>query len=156
VQAGYTILAEEGVKALKIDGLCRRLGVTKGSFYWHFTDIAGNPPRERLSQMMTAPVGTTAQFARRGPAPRWTTSFASTWCPRATAALRPIFRPSWIRSAGWHPVVQREEAADRLQRRRHRDVFVPAHRDVFVPAHRVVRMADIYTGTAPGADTWHA
>jgi hypothetical protein len=36
------------------------------------------------------------------------------------------------------------------------DVFVPAHRDVFVPAHRVVRMADIYTGTAPGADTWHA
>jgi hypothetical protein len=38
----------------------------------------------------------------------------------------------------------------------HRDVFVPAHRDVFVPAHRVVRMADIYTGTAPGADTWHA
>jgi AcrR family transcriptional regulator len=34
VQAGFAILAEEGIKALKIDGLCRRLEVTKGSFYW--------------------------------------------------------------------------------------------------------------------------
>ena len=40
IQAGYAILAEEGIKALKIDRLCSRLGVTKGSFYWHFTDIA--------------------------------------------------------------------------------------------------------------------
>jgi AcrR family transcriptional regulator len=36
IQAGFAILAEEGIKALKIDRLCRRLGVTKGSFYWHF------------------------------------------------------------------------------------------------------------------------
>ena len=36
VRAGYAILAEEGIKALKIDRLCERLGVTKGSFYWHF------------------------------------------------------------------------------------------------------------------------
>ncbi len=41
VQAGFAILAEEGIKALKIDRLCGRLAVTKGSFYWHFTDIAG-------------------------------------------------------------------------------------------------------------------
>ena len=32
IQAGYAILAEEGIKALKIDRLCSRLGVTKGSF----------------------------------------------------------------------------------------------------------------------------
>ncbi|MHA7665039.1 TetR/AcrR family transcriptional regulator [Mycolicibacterium sp. HS_4_1] len=38
--AGYAILAEEGLKALKIDRLCTRLGVTKGSFYWHFDNIA--------------------------------------------------------------------------------------------------------------------
>ncbi|WP_131809997.1 TetR/AcrR family transcriptional regulator, partial [Mycolicibacterium mucogenicum] len=38
--AGYAILAEEGLKALKIDRLCARLNVTKGSFYWHFANIA--------------------------------------------------------------------------------------------------------------------
>ena len=83
VQAGFAILAEEGIKALKIDRLCSRLAVTKGSFYWHFTDIAGYratlieawgelrdddrrhfgemapiPPRERLSQMMSALLST--------------------------------------------------------------------------------------------------
>jgi AcrR family transcriptional regulator len=40
LQAGYTILADEGIQALKIDRLCEHLGVTKGSFYWHFTDMA--------------------------------------------------------------------------------------------------------------------
>ncbi|RDH79832.1 TetR/AcrR family transcriptional regulator [Mycolicibacterium moriokaense] len=79
VQAGFEILAEEGITALKIDRLCTRLAVTKGSFYWHFTDIRGYrstlieawgelrdedrrhfadlaqmPPRERLSQMMSS------------------------------------------------------------------------------------------------------
>jgi AcrR family transcriptional regulator len=79
IQAGFAILAEEGIKALKIDRLCRRLEVTKGSFYWHFTDIAsyrvalvqawgelrgddrrdlgelvGLPPRQRLSEMMSS------------------------------------------------------------------------------------------------------
>jgi AcrR family transcriptional regulator len=78
IQAGFGVLAEEGIKSLKIDRLCSRLGVTKGSFYWHFTDIASYrialvdawgasrdeerrhfgtptdiPPRQRLSQMMT-------------------------------------------------------------------------------------------------------
>jgi AcrR family transcriptional regulator len=78
IQAGFAILAEEGIKALKLDRLCRRLGVTKGSFYWHFTDMSGYcaalvtawgelrdddrrhfgelaalPPRERLSEMMS-------------------------------------------------------------------------------------------------------
>jgi AcrR family transcriptional regulator len=79
IQAGFAILAAEGIKALKIDRLCRHLAVTKGSFYWHFTDIAAYraalvqawgelrdeerrhfgeltalPPRERLLQMMSS------------------------------------------------------------------------------------------------------
>lgn len=78
IHQGYVIVAEEGLAALKVDRLCDRLGVTKGSFYWHFADMpayraalvaawgrlrdddcrrlddmAGLPPRERLSQMMS-------------------------------------------------------------------------------------------------------
>lgn len=36
------VIAEQGVAALAIEALARRLGVTKGSFYWHF------PTREAL------------------------------------------------------------------------------------------------------------
>jgi AcrR family transcriptional regulator len=32
-------LAREGFGALKADVLARRLGITRGSFYWHFTDL---------------------------------------------------------------------------------------------------------------------
>jgi AcrR family transcriptional regulator len=39
VELGLELLAEEGLSALKIDRLCRRMGATKGSFYWHFTDL---------------------------------------------------------------------------------------------------------------------
>lgn len=39
IEEGYTLIAEEGLRAVKIDRLCERLGVTKGSFYWHFDDI---------------------------------------------------------------------------------------------------------------------
>lgn len=83
VQAGFAVLAEEGITALKIDRLCNRLAVTKGSFYWHFSDIAGYratlidawgelrdadrrhfaemadaAPRKRLSQMMSSLLST--------------------------------------------------------------------------------------------------
>jgi AcrR family transcriptional regulator len=37
-QAALTALAEEGLAAVAIDPLARRLGATKGSFYWHFTN----------------------------------------------------------------------------------------------------------------------
>jgi AcrR family transcriptional regulator len=79
VQEGFRVLAEDGLTALTIGRLCSRLGVTKGSFYWHFSDLqayrdalvdtwaavrdedrqyfddlADEPPRQRLSHMMTA------------------------------------------------------------------------------------------------------
>ncbi|MFW0796356.1 TetR/AcrR family transcriptional regulator [Gordonia sp. CPCC 205515] len=40
LDAAMRLLISEGVGAIKISRLCRQLGVTKGSFYWHFTDIA--------------------------------------------------------------------------------------------------------------------
>lgn len=77
LEVGYTVLAEEGVRALKVERLCQQAGVTRGSFYWHFEDIDNYraalveswnkflerdrqalseldslPPRERLSAMM--------------------------------------------------------------------------------------------------------
>jgi AcrR family transcriptional regulator len=79
IQAGYSLLAEDGLQSLKIERLCERLAVTKGSFYWHFDGMAGYrsalieswaqqrgeehkvyeriqdlPPREQLSQLMVA------------------------------------------------------------------------------------------------------
>ncbi|MGU3293915.1 TetR/AcrR family transcriptional regulator [Williamsia sp. M5A3_1d] len=39
IDAAFTLLVEEGLSAIKIVTLCRRLEVTKGSFYWHFADI---------------------------------------------------------------------------------------------------------------------
>ena len=82
IQAGFALLAEGGPNALRVDRLCDRLGVTKGSFYWHFTDLAAyrtalieawgslqdqdrqrfenSPelePRQRLRHMMQAVVG---------------------------------------------------------------------------------------------------
>jgi AcrR family transcriptional regulator len=37
-QAALERIAEHGVAALKVEPLARRLGITKGSFYWHFSD----------------------------------------------------------------------------------------------------------------------
>ena len=41
-QAALDLIAEQGVPAVAVEPLARRLGVTKGSFYWHF------PSRESL------------------------------------------------------------------------------------------------------------
>jgi AcrR family transcriptional regulator len=35
-QAALDVIAEQGVAAVAVESLARRLGVTKGSFYWHF------------------------------------------------------------------------------------------------------------------------
>jgi AcrR family transcriptional regulator len=82
VEAGFSLLADEGVKGLTLDRLCKRVGATKGSFYWHFADLgayratlaqtwaevhdsdraeftanAGLAPRERLARMMEVLLG---------------------------------------------------------------------------------------------------
>lgn len=43
-QSALDAIAEQGVAAVAVEPLARRLGVTKGSFYWHF------PSREALLQ----------------------------------------------------------------------------------------------------------
>ncbi len=39
IKAGFAALAKDGAQALKAEPLARRLGTTKGSFYWHFKDV---------------------------------------------------------------------------------------------------------------------
>ena len=39
LDAGLQTLAEEGVEGLRIMSIAKQLGVTKGSFYWHFKDL---------------------------------------------------------------------------------------------------------------------
>jgi AcrR family transcriptional regulator len=41
VDAATDILVDEDVRGIRIEALCAKLGVTKGSFYWHFAGRAG-------------------------------------------------------------------------------------------------------------------
>jgi AcrR family transcriptional regulator len=47
-QAALDLIAEQGLAGLAVESLARRLGVTKGSFYWHFAS------REALIQAALA------------------------------------------------------------------------------------------------------
>jgi AcrR family transcriptional regulator len=38
IQVARTRLAKEGIDSVRVEVLCRDLGVSKGSFYWHFRD----------------------------------------------------------------------------------------------------------------------
>jgi AcrR family transcriptional regulator len=49
IQEGFRALAEGGPDAVRIEAVARRLGVTKGSFYWHFADR-----RALLDEMLAA------------------------------------------------------------------------------------------------------
>ncbi len=90
IGGALALLAERGVDAVKIEPLARRLGVTKGSFYWHFrnrralltavlarweerqtdlliriADHPGAAPDERLHMLLEATVGAFADTAFR-------------------------------------------------------------------------------------------
>lgn len=81
VAAALRVLARQGVQGVKVEPIAEELGVTKGSFYWHFADRAalldalltewervatlrvieeldrhGGSPRDRLHHLMTMTV----------------------------------------------------------------------------------------------------
>ena len=39
IKAGLKALAKSGFTALKVDPLAKAMGVSRGSFYWHFADL---------------------------------------------------------------------------------------------------------------------
>jgi AcrR family transcriptional regulator len=55
IDFALTTLAREGFGALKADALARKLGVSRGSFYWHFSDLGAFHARviEHWRQMAT-------------------------------------------------------------------------------------------------------
>lgn len=56
IEAAMRLLVEGGPEALRVDRLCLALGITKGSFYWHFAS------RDALIEAMAA------DWAERRPA----------------------------------------------------------------------------------------
>jgi AcrR family transcriptional regulator len=100
IAAAFALMAEDGIAGVKIQRLCDRLGVTKGSFYWHFDDLdaflsevatrwhdadrrgAARDPKALL-------LDASRRFAR--PGPRRLASAMRDWArtdPRARAAVR--------------------------------------------------------------------
>src|SRR6187455_2093287 len=49
VVAAFDALADGGIDAVRVEPLAKALGITKGSFYWHFADR-----RALLDAMLTA------------------------------------------------------------------------------------------------------
>ncbi|MDL9944735.1 TetR/AcrR family transcriptional regulator [Gordonia sp. ABSL11-1] len=72
LEAAMQVLVSEGVGGIKISRLCDRLGVTKGSFYWHFTDIAAlmSALAEHCRRVEESARRTLADLASRPPAER--------------------------------------------------------------------------------------
>jgi len=71
-QAALDLIAEQGVAAVAVEPLARRLGVTKGSFYWHFRDrsellqaLLDRWAHERTGEVLTLALGTTSDPRER-------------------------------------------------------------------------------------------
>src|ERR1700712_2216007 len=48
-RGGLRLLMAEGINAVRINRLCQELGVTRGSFYWHFADL--DELREKIADL---------------------------------------------------------------------------------------------------------
>jgi AcrR family transcriptional regulator len=51
VDAALDIILKDGVDSLRIEDVCERVGVTKGSLYWHFNDRDGLIREALLEQL---------------------------------------------------------------------------------------------------------
>ncbi|MBO2465067.1 TetR/AcrR family transcriptional regulator [Actinomadura violacea] len=72
VEAGYQELARTGERGVAITSLAARLGVTKGSFYWHFKDrgelmraLLDRWAHERTDEMLGLALGSTGDPRER-------------------------------------------------------------------------------------------
>ena len=119
IEAATEVLVDEGISHVRIDVLARQLGVTRGSFYWHFRDRedllervllawserttdqltrrledAGTDPREAIRELISLP------FRGRAAARAARIELAiRTWARRDDAARAAVDRSDAIRLA---------------------------------------------------------
>jgi AcrR family transcriptional regulator len=128
---GLKVLAESGFTALKAEPLAKAMGVSRGSFYWHFADIGAFHAailkhwREVAAEQIIADVEATSDnpvqlLLRRAFGGRLTLENAvrswATLDPLARAAVQAIDRrrlsyvESMLRTSGLSPAVARARA----------------------------------------------
>jgi AcrR family transcriptional regulator len=69
IAAATALLADKGVDAVRVDVLAKRIGVTRGSFYWHFKDRDDLLARVLLAWRDAATEQVISRFERRGASP---------------------------------------------------------------------------------------
>jgi AcrR family transcriptional regulator len=99
LQAGFAALTEAGPAALKAEPLARRLGTTKGSFYWHFEDVPAFHDALQTHWAAQAEAAMAAQRAEEGTAVQKLRSLAriaEVDAEESAARLEPAMR-AWAR-----------------------------------------------------------
>jgi AcrR family transcriptional regulator len=123
IEAALDVLSEHGIDRVSVEPLAKRLGVTKGSFYWHFKDRddlleailghwrrratlqiierierADESPRDRFTRLMRLPFRGSSR-SRRGAEIELSIRLWGRSDPRARAALAEVdqLRLSYIR-----------------------------------------------------------
>ena len=122
VSCALEVLADEGVSGIKIGTLCKRLGVTKGSFYWHFPDLEAflHAVAEHWGHTRDADVASFAELDSVEPAERlrlMMLRFTDTSGWPLERAVR-----EWARTNEW--VRERVSRTDALMAAKVRDAFV--------------------------------
>ena len=111
LRAAENRLAEHGIESVRVEVLARELGVSKGSFYWHFRD-RGELLDTLLARWEDAEIDWINAEARAGAATRWARFVARTADPgrmRMEVALRAWARVD-VRVAARVAVVEQGKA----------------------------------------------
>jgi len=90
VAAAFSRFADQGIESVRVEVLARDLGVSKGSFYWHFRD-RGELLEEMLAHWEREELEWIDADDNDGPASRWARIVAKTASPdriRSEVALR--------------------------------------------------------------------
>jgi AcrR family transcriptional regulator len=94
-RAALEALVEEGPHAIRVASLARRLGVTTGSFYWHFS--SRDQLRDAMLGLWLHAIGDAASAAERaGPGPAKTRSLPAILAERRLPAVDEAIR-DWAR-----------------------------------------------------------